>query len=360
MHSVSVDIARNDYGNYKRLVPTRATTKKKSLFLCPFVSYEWCHSAREVYKCRGQVEVTSSFHPLLYPTSHYRATDRLYRVMSAKGNLDAYHLEQSEADLAKVCFLWRESCRILTIAQVGLTRFDAQYDVPQTLDLCLGDVLGHFTSPFFLSYDPSMHLAPTPPFPFIPTLPAMKQGIYHHSATPAGTETQERSLDATTSSGTSVYSTWSVEAPWTHFDPERGPSQSQSLAQVDQHTSAAPQVAPNQVSDVDQRWKLWCLICDKGFHAPKALTRHNDDCHSSPRSCKYPDCNFIYIGSRKLQKHLQHAHAHLPPPSRRRTHPYARNETLRSAHDTDPSCPSVPWPVPLTRSTRYPPRPRAA
>jgi hypothetical protein len=25
--------------------------------------------------------------------------------MSAKGNLDAYHLEQSEADLAKVCFL---------------------------------------------------------------------------------------------------------------------------------------------------------------------------------------------------------------------------------------------------------------
>jgi hypothetical protein len=255
--------------------------------------------------------------------------------------------------------LWRESCRILTIAQVGLTRPDAQYNVPQTVDLCLGDGLGHFTSPFLLLDDLSMHLAPPPPFPFIPTLLAMEQGIYHHSATHAATETQERSLDAITSSGTSVYSTWSVEAPWTHFDPERGSSQSQLLAQVDQHTSAAPQVAPNQVSDVDQRWKPWCYICDKGFHARKALTRHNDDCHSLPRSCKYPDCNFTYTGSRKLQNHLQNVHAHPPPPSRRRAYPYARSETLRSAHDIDPSRPSVPWPVPLTPSTRYPLRPRA-
>ena len=78
-----------------------------SRFLYSFVSYGWCNGTREVHKG----EVTFPFHQLSHPTTSLEPQiDCILEGMarneyvSAKGNLDAYHLERSASDLDKVCF----------------------------------------------------------------------------------------------------------------------------------------------------------------------------------------------------------------------------------------------------------------
>jgi hypothetical protein len=105
-----------------------------------------------------------------------------------------------------------------------------------------------------------------------------------------------------------------------HHNPSQ--SQSQSMAQFQQHALAASRIAPNQGVVKPERArpspKVWCPEpqCKGGFHAKKALNRHWDDCHSEEKKCYY--CNFTYVGKRKLEAHLQKMHGKAPPSRRRR------------------------------------------
>ncbi|KAH9958084.1 hypothetical protein BGW80DRAFT_1565088 [Lactifluus volemus] len=91
-------------------------------------------------------------------------------------------------------------------------------------------------------------------------------------------------------------------APPVHHNP----SQSQPMAQVQQHASAASPIAPNQgvVKRIRRPPKVWCPKpqCAVGFHAKKALNRHLEDCHSEKKKCYYSGCTFTYVGRRLIFK----------------------------------------------------------
>jgi hypothetical protein len=94
-------------------------------------------------------------------------------------------------------------------------------------------------------------------------------------------------------------------APPVHQDE---PSQSQSAAHVHQPTSAASPVTPNQGVVEGPDPNIWCFICEKDFHAKKALNRHIDDLHSEEKPCNYTSCSFTCKGKRKMRKHLEKVH----------------------------------------------------
>ncbi|KAH9958091.1 hypothetical protein BGW80DRAFT_169645 [Lactifluus volemus] len=91
-------------------------------------------------------------------------------------------------------------------------------------------------------------------------------------------------------------------------------SHSQPMAQVQQHAPAASPIALKQrvVKRIRPPPKVLCPKCDAGFHAPKALKRHEEDCHSEKKNCDYPGCDYTYIGKRKLEVHLQKRHGKAP------------------------------------------------
>ncbi|KAH9958088.1 hypothetical protein BGW80DRAFT_169585 [Lactifluus volemus] len=98
-------------------------------------------------------------------------------------------------------------------------------------------------------------------------------------------------------------------APPVRHNPSPSPSQPQSMAQFLRQALGASRIAPNQgvVKRARPPPKVWCPKpgCKRGFHAPKALNRHLEDCHSEEKNCYHSGCDFSYIGKRKLEAHLQ-------------------------------------------------------
>jgi hypothetical protein len=132
-----------------------------------------------------------------------------------------------------------------------------------------------------------------------------------YSAIPVETEAQEPISEASPSGR---MSTLSIQVSVIHFDPghgpmtppihDGGPSQSRSAAQVHQHTSAASPIALNQVVEVSQRPRISCIMCERNFHARKALNRHIYDVHTGAKKYHYLGYNFTYIGTRRVHGNL--------------------------------------------------------
>ncbi|KAH9958079.1 hypothetical protein BGW80DRAFT_1377375 [Lactifluus volemus] len=71
-------------------------------------------------------------------------------------------------------------------------------------------------------------------------------------------------------------------------------------------------VASNRTVEKSRDLGTRCRFCERNFHAVKALNRHMDDIHSEEKKCYHVDCDFTYIGKRKLENHLVKRHGKLP------------------------------------------------